>query len=149
MKNVGIINFTKHSDNYGELIALEELRDIPFQVKRVYYIYDVQEGVRRGFHSHRDLHQVLICPHGKVKILVKTPTEEEVIVLDDPSKGLYIGPMVWREMYDFEDGGVLLVLASEYYTVSDYIRDYSEYEKEALEHKFEDCENLLLAKERK
>lgn len=150
MKNVANIQFNPHSDNYGQLIALEELHEIPFPIKRVYYIYNVEEGVRRGFHSHRDLHQVLICLHGKVKILVKTPDEEMVVELDDPSKGLYIGPMVWREMYDFEDGGVLMVLASEYYTVSDYIRDYSVYEKEALQYAFDDKDNLVLnPKERK
>jgi len=129
MKKVKNYEFKYHSDNYGKLIALEENKEIPFTIKRVYYIYDVEDDVRRGFHSHKNLEQILICVHGNVKILLKTPTEEKVILLDDPSKGLYIGPDIWREMYDFNDGAVLMVLASEYYDESDYIRNYDEYEK--------------------
>ncbi len=75
----------------------------------------------------------MICVHGKVKIKLKTLTEEEVVVLDEPNIGLYIGSMVWREMFDFTSDAVLLVLASEYYTEDDYIRDYSTYIKEAAE----------------
>lgn len=74
--------------------------------------------MRRGFHSHYHLEQMLICVSGSVKILTKTPYEEEVTLLDSPNKGLYIGDMVWREMYDFSSDAVLLVLASEFYTVS-------------------------------
>ena len=129
MKIVKNYEFKYHSDNYGKLIALEENKEIPFKIKRVYYIYDVEDDVRRGFHSHKNLEQILICVHGNVKILLKTPVEEKVILLDDPSKGLYIGPDIWREMYDFNDGAVLMVLASEYYDESDYIRNYDEYEK--------------------
>ena len=107
--------------------------NVPFKIRRVYYIYEVEKGVRRGFHSHRNLEQALICVHGSVKILTKTPFEEEVVCLDDPQKALWIGPMVWREMFDFSEGAVLLVLASEHYTVEDYIRDYDQYEKKARE----------------
>lgn len=129
MENVKIINFKINTDKYGKLTPIEQKIDIGFNIKRVYYIYEVEEGVRRGFHSHKKLEQVLICVHGKVKILVKTPNEEEIITLDNPSEGLYIGPNIWREMYDFEEGAVLLVLASDYYKVSDYIREYDKYEK--------------------
>ena len=86
------------------------------------------EHVRRGYHSHYNLDQMLICVSGSVKILTKTPFEEEITVLDSPDKGLYIRSMIWREMYDFSEDAVLLVLASALYTVSDYIRDYSKYE---------------------
>lgn len=134
MQNVSIATFRVHKDNYGSLIPVETFDSIPFGIKRVYYIYDVEDGRRRGFHSHRYLHQALICVHGNVKILVKTPFEEENVLLDKPDKALLIGPMVWREMYDFSPDAVLLVLASEHYTPSDYIRDYSVYEKEALEY---------------
>lgn len=123
-----IKNYKFHSDKYGKLIALEENEEIPFSIKRVYYIYEVDDGVRRGFHSHKKLEQVLICVHGSVKILLKTPYEEEIIILDNPNKGLYIGPDIWREMYDFDDEAVLLVLASDLYDEKDYIRDYDEYE---------------------
>lgn len=126
MKKIDYYKF--HSDKYGKLIALEENEEIPFSIKRVYYIYEVDDGVRRGFHSHKKLEQVLICVHGSVKILLKTPYEEEIIILDNPNKGLYIGPDIWREMYDFDDEAVLLVLASDLYDEKDYIRDYDEYE---------------------
>lgn len=135
MENTKLKLFNTYNDKYGKLIPLESNDNIPFDIKRVYYIYDVEEKVRRGFNSHKNLHQVLICVHGTVKILVKTPKEEKIIVLDDPTKGLYIGPNIWREMYDFEDGAVLLVLASEHYDESDYIRDYDDYLKYYNEQK--------------
>lgn len=135
MKNVGKYDFMTSADlMYGSLTAIEGGMDIPFDVKRVYYIYDVPNGVRRGFHSHVDLHQILICVHGSVKILTKTPYEEEITELSSKNQGLYIGPMIWREMYDFSDDAVLLVLASEHYTIEDYIRDYAKYEQMALDY---------------
>lgn len=134
IKNTKWMSLKCHYDKYGCLVPIEENIDIPFGIKRIYYIYNVESGVRRGFHSHVELEQALICIHGSVKILVKTPYESEVILLDDPKKALYIGPMVWREMYDFLDDAVLLVLASEYYDVKDYIRDYTIYEKMAEQY---------------
>lgn len=129
--NSKMLRFINHKDPKGSLVAVEAMQDIPFQVNRIYYIYGVSESARRGFHSHRDLEQVLICVHGSVKIQIKTPAESEDILLDDPTKALYIGPMLWREMYDFSSDAVLLVLASRYYDESDYIRDYNVYEREA------------------
>ena len=135
MKNVRPLQFSKFSDlTYGNLTAVECGKDISFAVKRVYYIYDVPDKTRRGFHSHYNLHQALICVKGSVKILTKTPYEEQIYELNEANKGLYIGPMVWREMYDFSSDAVLLVLASELYDVSDYIRDYAKYEKLAVEY---------------
>ena len=127
--NTDWINFKCFNDKYGHLVPIEGADNVPFDIKRVYYIYEVDEGTRRGFHSHIDLHQTLICVHGSVKILVKTPYESEDILLNNPTKGLYIGPMVWREMYDFSPGAVLLVLASNHYDIKDYIRDYDYYEQ--------------------
>ncbi len=135
MENTKIKLFDVNTDKYGKLVPLEGNDTIPFDIKRVYYIYEVEEDVRRGFHSHKELEQVLICVHGSVKILVKTPEEEEIITLDDPKKGLYIGPNIWREMYDFKDGAVLLVLASDHYDIKDYIRKYENYEKYYNENK--------------
>lgn len=90
--------------------------------------------VRRGFHSHLELKQVLICVSGSVKILLKTPEEETIVQLNDPATGLYIGPMVWREMYDFSSNAALLVLASELYDPDDYIRDYRSFEQLAKKY---------------
>lgn len=132
ISNCKMLPFTKRGEELGVLTAVEELKDIPFAVKRVYYITRVPEQVTRGFHSHRALEQVLLCLNGSVKIRVKTPFEEEVIPLTNDSNGLYIGHMVWREMFDFTPGAVLMVLASEYYTEEDYIRDYDTYYQEAV-----------------
>lgn len=132
MENVHIVTFRDITDDKGHLTPIEAGQDVPFVINRVYYITRVTEGEHRGFHAHRDLQQVLICVSGSVKILVKTLYEEEIVILDDPSKGLFIGPMIWREMFDFTDGSALVVLASEHYNEADYIRDYSAYENEAL-----------------
>ena len=129
MKNTKMIDFKVHNDKYGKLVPIEGNESIPFDIERVYYIYEVNEEKRRGFHSHKDLEQVLICTHGSVKILLKTPKEEQIVTLDDPSKGLYVGIDIWREMYDFDDEAVLLVLASRHYDEKDYIREYKDFEK--------------------
>lgn len=134
MINVKKVDLNIISDGRGNLIPIEFPKQLEFPLKRIYYIYDVNEGVRRGYHSHNDLEQVLIAINGSVKILVKTPFEEEVIELNDPSKGLYIGPMIWREMFDFSDQAVLLVLASHEYDESDYIRDYNKYIEKAKKY---------------
>lgn len=127
VKNTDMITFAENSSTYGNLIAIESGISIPFEVKRVYYIYGVNHDIRRGFHSHVNLKQVLICVNGSVKVEVKTPFEKEIVVLDHPSKGLVIGPMVWREMYDFSSNSVLLVLADDHFSEADYIRNYESY----------------------
>jgi len=131
MYNCSLIKFKDITDKYGHLTPIEGKIDIPFEVKRIYYITGVEQGVTRGFHSHRKLHQVLISLNGSVKIRTKNPNEEEITELNNPSIGLYIGPYVWREMFDFTEGSVLLVLASEYYDEDDYIRNYDFYLEEA------------------
>ena len=120
-------SFQEHGDERGQLIALEESKEIPFSIKRVYYMYDTKEGVRRGFHSHRTLQQILICIHGSCKILLDDGREMRSILLNKPYEGIYIGPDIWREMYDFSPDAVLLVLASQLYDESDYIRDYQQF----------------------
>lgn len=116
--------FQQHGDERGQLVALEEFNDIPFKIKRVYYMYDTGFGVHRGLHSHRTLEQILICIHGSCKVLLDNGTEKREIMLDKPYEGVYIGPDIWREMYDFSSDAVLLVLASQVYDESDYIRNY-------------------------
>lgn len=132
IQNCRMTDFKRISSGQGALTAIEGEQDIPFTVHRVYYITDVASDVVRGFHAHRQLEQVLLCLHGSVKIRTKTPYEEEVVALSENSKGLYIGHMVWREMFDFTPGAVLMVLASEHYTEDDYIRDYQQYAEEAI-----------------
>nr|WP_074365379.1 FdtA/QdtA family cupin domain-containing protein [Clostridium sp. N3C] len=121
--------FQQHGDERGQLVALEAFKDIPFEIKRVYYMYDTGEGVRRGFHAHKSLEQILICIHGSCKILLDNGYEKKHVSLEKPYEGLYISNDMWREMYDFSPDAVLLVLASDYYDESDYIRDYDEFLK--------------------
>ena len=119
--------FQRHGDDRGMLVAIEEMKDIPFDIKRVYYMYDTIEGVRRGFHAHKCLQQILIPIHGTCKIHLDDGTETAEVVLDKPYEGLYISNDVWREMYDFSPDAVLMVLASEFYDEKDYIRDYDKF----------------------
>lgn len=121
--------FQTHGDDRGNLVALEEGIDIPFPVKRVYYMYDTGEGVRRGYHAHKNLEQILVCVHGSCKVLLDNGTEKEIVPLEDPSEGLYISNDIWREMFDFSPDAVLLVLASELYDERDYIRNYDDFLK--------------------
>ena len=119
--------FQPHGDDRGQLIALEEFKDIPFDIKRVYYMYDTVDGVVRGKHAHKNLQQILICIHGSCRILLDDGTEKEIVLLDKPNEGLYVSNAMWREMFDFSEDAVLMVLASEFYDESDYIRDYDEF----------------------
>lgn len=119
--------FQQHGDERGQLVALEEFKDIPFEIKRVYYMYDTGEGIHRGFHAHKTLKQILICIHGSCKVLLDNGEEKKIVSLEKPYEGLYISHNMWREMYDFSPDAVLMVLASEYYDESDYIRDYDQF----------------------
>lgn len=121
--------FQQHGDERGQLVALEEFKDIPFEIKRVYYMYDTGEGVRRCYHAHKSLKQILICIHGSCKILLDNGSEKKEVPLEKPYEGLYVASNMWREMYDFSSDAVLMVLASEYYDESDYIRNYDEFLK--------------------
>jgi len=121
--------FPPHGDDRGQLVAIEAMQDLPFEVKRVYYIYDTLPGVRRGFHAHRCLQQILVCVHGSCRIHLDNGYETAEVLLDKPCEGLYISNDTWREMYDFSDGAVLLVLASEHYDEADYIRSYEQFLK--------------------
>ena len=119
--------FSPHGDDRGQLVALEEMKDIPFAIQRVYYMYDTVEGVTRGKHAHKSLEQILICVHGSCKILLDDGKEKEVILLDKPNEGLYVSNVMWREMFDFSPDAVLMVLASNLYDEADYIRNYDEF----------------------
>lgn len=124
---IKMYRFEPHGDNRGQLIALEELKDIPFEIKRVYYMYDTIGDVRRGKHAHKNLQQILICVHGSCKILLDDGHESRIVNLEKPYEGLFVTSNTWREMYDFSDDAVLMVLASELYDEGDYIRNYDEF----------------------
>lgn len=119
--------FQPHGDERGQLIALEEGKDIPFAIRRIYYMYETADGVTRGYHAHKNLQQILVCIHGSCKIKLDNGTESKIVSLEKPYEGLYVANTMWREMFDFSPDAVLLVLASEFYDESDYIRDYDEF----------------------
>ena len=119
--------FQVHGDERGQLVALEEKKDIPFKIKRVYYLYDTLPGVTRGYHAHKSLEQILVCIHGSCKIRLDDGHEKKVVALEKPYEGLYVSHAVWREMFDFSPDAVLMVLASELYDESDYIRNYDKF----------------------
>lgn len=127
MSLINWITFPALGDDRGSLVALEAEKTVPFPIKRVYYIFGTKEGVARGFHAHKQLQQVAVCVTGKCRMILDNGTKREEAWLDSPTKGLLIGDLVWREMHDFSEDCVLLVLASEYYDESDYIRDYSAF----------------------
>ncbi len=121
--------FQPHGDDRGQLVSLEEFKDIPFRIKRVYYMYDTGSGVVRGHHAHKSLQQILICIHGSCKVMLDNGKEKKTVPLEKPYEGVYVSNVMWREMYDFSDDAVLMVLASELYNEEDYIRDYDEFLK--------------------
>ena len=132
MTSVKEITLESHGDERGKLIPLEASGvDVPFEVKRVYYIFDTTPGTVRGRHAHRRLSQVLVCVSGACTVVCELPdgTRSEHR-LDWPTKGLVIEGVVWREMKDFSKDAVLMVLASEHYDPADYIRDYDQFRKE-------------------
>lgn len=124
-----IIQFQQHGDERGQLVALENGKEIPFETNRVYYMYDTLPGVRRGFHAHKTLKQILICTSGSCKIHLDNGSETAEVTLDKPYEGLLIESNIWREMYDFSPNAVLMVLASQMYDESDYIRNYDDFLK--------------------
>ena len=127
MSLIKIIEFKTLGDERGGLVALEANREIPFDIKRVYYIYGTAQDVARGFHAHKTLKQVAIVVRGSCRFVLHDGKEKVEVLLDNPAKGLLIESFMWREMYDFSDDCVLMVLADQLYDESDYIRDYSEF----------------------
>ena len=127
MNLIKIIDLPSLGDERGSLIALESNDSVPFDIKRVYYLFGTKKGVSRGFHAHRALKQLAVCVSGSCRFVLDNGLEKESIVLDSPLKGLIINKMIWREMYDFSDDCVLMVLADEVYDEDDYIRDYEDF----------------------
>ena len=116
-----------NGDDRGSLIAIEAEREVPFKIERVYFVYDTQPGVERGFHAHKTLEQWMICTTGSCVIVVDDGHSRREALLDSPKKALYVGPGLWREMREFSSGAVLAVIASTKYDVTDYIRDYDDF----------------------
>ena len=129
MSLIKIINFPSIADDRGSLVAMETIDKVPFEIKRVYFIFDTLKDVSRGFHAHKQLKQIAICVSGKCRMVIDDGKNREEVWLDSPSKGIFIDTNLWREMHDFSEDCVLLVLASEHYNESDYIRSYDDFKR--------------------
>lgn len=129
MKKIREITLKEIKSPGGSLSFFEIGKEINFDIKRIYYIYKFCEQNRRGFHAHKELKQVMFCPHGKIQVEFTNGKEKQVYLLDDPTKILVIEKGYWREFVSLEEGSILCVGASEVYDEKDYIRDYSEYLK--------------------
>lgn len=122
-----LVDLPKIKDARGNLTFIEGNRHIPFDIRRVYYLYDVPGGSERGGHAHKELHQLIIAISGSFDIHLDDGVEKKVIHMNRSYNGLYICPMIWREIDNFSSGAVCMVLASEYYDELDYYREYSEF----------------------
>lgn len=130
LSGVKEIKFNVNGDERGKLVVAESLKDIPFKIARIFYIFASDADVVRGCHANRRSEFVLINVNGTSKVKVMDGKNEKIYVLDKPYKGIYLPKMVWKEMYDFSPDSVLLTLASESYDSTEYIRDYQEYIRE-------------------
>lgn len=128
-----VLNFKDFGDERGKLVVIEGNQDIPFEIKRTFYIYDSDNDVVRGQHANRESEFVLINVAGSSKVRITDGKDEFIVELNKPMMGVYIPKMVWKDMYDFSSDSVLLVLASTHYDGSEYIRDYNDYLKEINE----------------
>ncbi len=122
-----LINLPKITDARGNLTFVEGGNQIPFDIQRVYYLYDVPGGAERGGHAHKDLHQVIIAMSGSFDVLLDDGTNKKRVHMNRSYTGLYVCPMIWRELDNFSSGSVLMVLASNKYDESDYYRDYADF----------------------
>lgn len=114
-------------DSRGSLVSVALPTGLPFEIRRVYYLFGTKPEVSRGFHTHKTLHQVAVCLSGSCMMVLDNGKNREDVLMDSPFRGVDLPPMIWHEMYDFSPDCVLLVLASDYYDESDYVRDYSDF----------------------
>ena len=129
-KGFKLVSFNEHSDDRGNLVALEVEQEIPFEVKRIYYIYGANNDCVRGKHAHKVLNQLIVCISGSVSFLLDNGKEKETIILNKPNTAIYIYSLVWREFSNFSKDCVIVVFASEHYDKSDYILDYNDFLEE-------------------
>lgn len=125
--NNKLLSFSVIGDERGNLVSLEACKNIPFLMKRVYYLYDLEKDLSRGFHAHKELQQVLICLKGSCDVLLENSVGKKTYHLNQPNVGLFVDKMIWREMHDFSDDCILMVIASDYYDENDYIRNYHDF----------------------
>lgn len=127
VKDCAIISLNKIHNQAGNITIVEGQKDIPFSVKRVYYLYDIPGGSERGGHAHKELFQLIIAASGSFEVLLKDGLEENVFRLNRPDCGVLVVPGIWRELKEFSSGAICLVLASEKFEENDYLREYQEF----------------------
>lgn len=135
MVKYDLLNFKVRGDHAGKLVALEKGAEFPFEIKRVYYIWDTDSNVIRGKHAHRKLEQVIVCTSGSCDFILDDGKERTTVRLNSPAQGLHIKSNIWREFTNFSSDCVVMVLASEHYSEADYIRDYQQFLKEIAQTK--------------
>lgn len=140
--NYELFNLDVMGDARGKLISIEGGKSVPFEIKRVYWIYDTLPDIDRGFHAHKNLEQLIVAIDGACEFVLDDGKEREFVRLDRPDKALFIGKNMWREMRHFSYGCKLLVLASEHYNQNEYIRDYDEFLKFTSQESFKVFENV-------
>lgn len=126
--DIEIITIPKVENAFGNLGIIEK-ETIPFSIQRVYYLYDVPSSASRGGHAHKQLKQLLVALSGSFDVVLKDGTEQKVVTLNKPDKGLLINSNIWRELENFSSGAVCMVIASEAYDEQDYIRDFEDYKR--------------------
>lgn len=122
-----VLQLNKIHNRAGNITIIENSLDIPFDVKRIYYLYDIPSNETRGGHAHKELYQLVIGASGSFNIKINDGTTEQTVFLNSPDQGLLIVPGIWRDLSNFSSGSVCLVFASEFYSEEDYIRDYKEF----------------------
>lgn len=127
-----LIDLPRIHDPRGNLTFIESERHVPFEIRRVYYLYDVPGGAERGGHAHKELHQLIIAMSGSFDIHLNDGQNAKVVHMNRSYYGLYVCPMIWREIDNFSSGAVCMVLASNYYSEDDYYRDYGAFQIDAL-----------------
>ncbi len=124
-----ILILDKIHNNAGNITVIESEINVPFAIKRAYYLYDVPGGESRGGHAHKQLYQLIVAASGSFDVLLDDGVNKKIVKLNRPNYGLLVVPGLWRELFEFSSGAICLVLTSHKYDVSDYIRDYDEFVK--------------------
>lgn len=130
MSNFRMLKFNQLGDDRGHLVVAESMKEIPFEIRRIFYIYGTEKGVTRGQHANRNSRFVLINLRGSCKVLIDDGEAKNIVTLDEPHIGVFLDKMVWKDMYDFSEDSLLLVLSDEHYDGNEYIRYYDGFIKE-------------------
>lgn len=124
---ISLYEFQKLGDSRGSLVVLEQEKNIPFEIKRVYYMFETKKDIRRGYHAHKKLNQIAVVLKGECKIHLDDGKSTSEVVMNDPTKGLLLEPLVWHEMFEYSSDCILMILADDVYDENDYIRNKDEF----------------------